>query len=82
MARKQSRNAHGAGNLRRRANGLWEARYTYTDELGQTKRGSVYGETQKECRQKLTARLGEIDTAVFTAPPQSTTLSPNGSVNG
>ena len=61
MARKQSRNAHGAGNLRRRANGLWEARYTYTDELGQTKRGSVYGETQKECRQKLTARLGEID---------------------
>ena len=36
MARKQSRNAHGAGNLRRRLRGLWEARYTYTDELGQT----------------------------------------------
>ena len=65
MARKQSRNAHGAGNLRRRANGLWEARYTYTDELGQTKRGSVYGETQKECRQKLTARLGEIDEGAY-----------------
>ena len=74
MARKQSRNAHGAGNLRRRANGLWEARYTYTDELGQTKRGSVYGETQKECRQKLTARLGEIDTGSFhgTAPQHYT----------
>ena len=74
MARKQSRNAHGAGNLRRRANGLWEARYTYTDELGQTKRGSVYGETQKECRQKLTARLGEIDTGSFhgTAPKHYT----------
>ena len=65
MPRKQNRNAHGAGNLRRRANGLWEARYTYTDELGQTKRGSVYGETQKECRQKLTARLAEIDEGAF-----------------
>lgn len=65
MARKQNRNAHGAGSIRQRSDGRWEARYTYTDELGQPKRGSIYGETQKECRKKLTARLSEIDLGSF-----------------
>lgn len=46
------RSAHGAGSLRQRADGRWEARYTYQDELGVTRRGSVYGDTQRECRKK------------------------------
>lgn len=39
----------------------YEARFTYTDELGQPQRGSVYAKTQKECRKKLTAILKQID---------------------
>lgn len=72
--RSNTRAAHGAGNIRQRPDGRWEARYTYTDELGQPKRGSVYGNTQKECRQSLTARLSEIDMGSFhgTAPKHYT----------
>lgn len=62
MAKK---NASGSGNIRKRADNRWEARYTYFDELGQPKRGSVYGDTQKECRQKLTAILKKIDEQSF-----------------
>ncbi|MCD7886480.1 MAG: site-specific integrase [Clostridiales bacterium] len=58
---KKNRNAHGSGTIRHRADGLWEARFTYTDDLGQPRRGSVYAPTQKECRQKLTATLRKID---------------------
>lgn len=55
------RNAQGSGTIKHREDGRWEARFTYKDELGQSKRGSVYGSTQKECRQKLTATLKVID---------------------
>lgn len=73
--RSNTRAAHGAGNIRLRPDGRWEARYTYTDELGQPKRGSVYGATQKECRQILTARLNRIDTGSFHGPaPQRYTV--------
>jgi integrase len=33
--------------------------------MGQPKRGNVYGKTQKECRQKLTATLREIDSSSY-----------------
>lgn len=59
------RNAQGAGNIRQRPDGRWEARFTYTDDLGQKKRGSVYGATQKEVRQKLTAVLKKVDDNTF-----------------
>lgn len=59
------RNAQGAGNIRQRPNGRWEARFTYTDELGITRRRSVYGDTQKETRQKLTAALKAVDDGTF-----------------
>ena len=59
------RNAQGAGNIRQRPNGRWEARFTYTDELGQKQRSSVYGATQKEVRQKLTAILKQVDEHTF-----------------
>lgn len=61
MARKSTRNAQGGGTIRQRPDGRWEARFTYTDELGQKKRASVYADTQKECRQKLTAALKSVD---------------------
>ena len=62
MARKKnSRNAAGAGSIRERDDGRWEGRFTYLDELGQKKRGSVYADTQKECRQKLTAAVKSVD---------------------
>lgn len=65
MAKSTKRNASGSGNIRQRKDGTWEARYSFHDELGQPKRGSVYGKTQKECRQKLTAALKQIDEGSF-----------------
>ena len=63
--RKNSRAASGAGSIRQRSDGTWEARYTYTDELGQKQRGSIYGRTQKQCKQRLTAILCEVDEGTF-----------------
>ncbi len=61
MPRKSTRNAQGTGSIRQRSDGRWEARFTYTDELGQKKRGSVYSDNQKECRKKLIAALKAVD---------------------
>jgi len=73
MGKKGStRGAAGSGSIRQRPDGRWEARYTYKDELGQTKRGSVYALTQKECRQKLTAILTDIDRNTYTKPQRYT----------
>lgn len=68
MARKSGRSAAGSGSIRKRPDGLWEARFTYLDELGVKKRRSIYAPTQKECRQKLTAALREVDTVGYKAP--------------
>ena len=66
MARKSNtRAAQGSGSIRQRPDGRWEARFTYTDDLGVKKRGSVYGDTQKECRQKLTAALTAVDAGSY-----------------
>ena len=73
MARKSNtRAAQGSGSIRQRPNGLWEARFTFTDDLGQKKRASVYGTTQKECRQKLTDAIKAIDDGVYTKPQRYT----------
>ena len=62
MPRKSNtRGPQGAGSVRQRPYGRWEARFTYTDDLGQKKRASIYVDTQKECRQKLTAALKSVD---------------------
>lgn len=66
MPRKSTRAAQGSGSIRQRPDGRWEARFTYTDELGQKKRASVYADTQKECRQKLTATLKSVDEGSYT----------------
>ena len=74
MARKSTRNAQGSGTIRQRPDGRWEARFTYTDELGQKKRASVYADTQKECRQKLTAALKSVDEGSYIITQRYTCL--------
>lgn len=67
MPRKSNtRSAQGNGSIRQRPDGRWEGRFTYTDDLGQKKRASVYADTQKECRQKLTATLKSVDEGSYT----------------
>ena len=55
--------ANGEGNLRKRSNGTWEARITLgTDpKTGKLISKSVYGRTQKDCRQKLKALQDKLE---------------------
>lgn len=62
MAKK---GAAGGGSIRQRSDGRWEGRYSYRDDLGQPKRGSVYGRTQREVRERLNAILRDIDAGRF-----------------
>ena len=68
------RNAQGAGSIRERKDGLWEARYTVgrNPATGKQVRKSVYGKTQKEVRKKLTAITSDLDNGVFTEPSKLT----------
>lgn len=51
MAKKR---ANGEGNIRKRADGRWEGRYTagYTAETGKCIIKNVLGKTQAECKAK------------------------------
>jgi integrase len=51
---------NGEGNLRRRGDGLWEARYCVVDD-GKQSRRSVYGRTRDEVARKLRAALKARD---------------------
>ncbi len=64
------RNAHGAGSIRKRSDGLWEARYQVgiNPKTGAPIRKSVYGRTQKEVREKLTAATAAIDAGDYLEP--------------
>lgn len=68
--KKDGRGAQGAGSIRKRSDGRWEARYTLGRDPGTGKqvRRSVYGATQGEVRKRLTATLAEIDDGVYTEP--------------
>jgi len=49
-----TRRANHEGNIRRRADGSWEARMTHVDpDSGQTRRVSFYGPTAKAVRKKM-----------------------------
>ena len=63
MARKNTRAASGAGSIRQRPDGLWEARFT----VGNARR-SIYGHTQSEVRKEMTAILRDIDKGTYQAP--------------
>lgn len=73
-AKKATRNAKGAGMIRQRADGSWEARYTAGRDPGTGKQiqKSVYGKTQKEVRKKLTEKLSQLDQGIYTEPAKLT----------
>lgn len=74
MARKTTRAANGGGSIRQRKDGLWEARYTVGRDPGTGKqvRKSVYGQTQKEARQKLAQAVAAIDRGDYIEPQKMT----------
>lgn len=74
MTTKATKNAKGGGTIRKRSDGRWEARYTLGIDPGTGKQiqKSVYGKTQKEVRQKLTAITAEIDSGVYQEPCKMT----------
>ena len=75
MARKSNtRAAQGAGSIRQRADGTWEARYIVGHDPGTGKqiRKSVYAKTQKEVRQKLAQAVAAIDSNAYREPCKMT----------
>ncbi len=74
LATRMTKGAKGGGTIRQRPDGLWEARYTLGIDPGTGKQiqKSVYGKTQKEVRQKLTAITAEIDSGVYQEPCKMT----------
>ena len=61
MPRKSTRGAKGGGSIRQRPDGRWEGRYSYVDELGVTRRRSVYADKQAACRKLLTEAIRAVD---------------------
>lgn len=68
----KTKGAKGGGTIRQRPDGRWEARYTLGIDPGTGKQiqKSVYGKTQKEVRQKLTAILAEQDNGTYMDIPR------------
>src|SRR5258705_12697714 len=57
-----TKRANGEGSVRRRANGSWEARLSFTDtETGRVERVSFYAPTDKAVRAKMTAARQRIE---------------------
>ena len=74
LATRKAKGAKGGGTIRQRPDGRWEARYTLGIDPGTGKQiqKSVYGKTQREVRQKLTAITAEIDNGVYQEPCKMT----------
>ena len=72
--KKNTRNAKGAGMIRQRTDGSWEARYTAGRDPGTGKQiqKSIYGKTQREVRKKLTEKLAQLDQGVYFEPTKTT----------
>lgn len=68
------RNAAGSGTIRQRPDGTWEGRLTVGNDPGTGKpvRKSIYGKTQKEVRQKMTATQRAVDSGTYQAPDKTT----------
>jgi len=68
--RKTTKNAKGAGTIRKRSDGRWEARYSlgFDPKTGKQIQKSVYGASQKEVRQKLTQVTAELDEGTYIEP--------------
>ena len=74
MQRKTKKNAQGAGTIRKRSDGRWEARFTvgFNPTTGKQVQKSIYGKTQKEVREKLTEVTMEVDTGIYVEPSKMT----------
>lgn len=65
--------ANGEGTIKKRKNGTWEGQYVAgKDENGKVIRRSIYGRTQKEVAQKLTAVLNDMNTGTYIEPDKMT----------
>ena len=66
-ATTKKRGANGGGSIRQRADGTWEARVSLGTDPGTGKpvRKSIYGKSQREVRQKLTALLSSMDKGTY-----------------
>lgn len=69
-----TRAASGAGSIRQRPDGRWEARVTVGNDPGTGKpiRRSIYGDTQAAVRKQMTAILREIDRGTYLTPQKTT----------
>lgn len=75
MSRKSNtRAASGAGSIRQRPDGRWEARVTVGTNPGTGKpiRRSIYGDTQAAVRKELTAVLRDVDRGTYQTPSKMT----------
>lgn len=74
MQRKAKKNAQGAGTIRKRSDGRWEARFTvgFNPTTGKQVQKSIYGKTQKEVRERLTEVTMEVDTGTYVEPSKMT----------
>ena len=75
MPRKtNTRSAQGAGSIRQRPDGRWEARYTAGRDpgTGRQVQKSVYGATQKEVLKKLQEIQTDLERGVFLEPSRLT----------
>lgn len=74
MPRKAKKNAQGAGTIRKRSNGRWEARYTvgFGPITGKQQQKSIYGKTQREVRERLAEITTELDNGTYIEPVKNT----------
>lgn len=72
--RKAKKNAQGAGTIRKRADGRWEARFTigFDPVSGKQIQRSIYGKTQREVREKLAQITTELDDGTYMEPSKDT----------
>lgn len=75
MTKKTTRSANGGGSIRKRSDGRWEGRYTlgFDPKTGKQAQKSIYGQTQKEVRQKLTFITAQIDAGTYIEPSKMKT---------
>ena len=72
--KRNKKNAQGAGTIRKRSDGRWEARFTtgFDPTTGKQIQKSIYGKTQKDVREKLRAMTAEVDQGTYQDPCKMT----------
>lgn len=71
---QRKKNAQGAGTIRKRTDGRWEARFTtgFDPATGKQVQKSIYGKTQKEVRERLNQTITELDAGTYLEPSRET----------